>query len=62
VKLIETLRNDEQGATMAEYALLLALIAVAAIGVLQVLGGSITNVFTFSGDAIGDAIPSSSGS
>jgi len=59
---IKTLLKDEQAASMAEYALLLALIAVAAIGVLQVLGGQITGVFERAGDAIDEALPASSGS
>ena len=37
MKVLTQLLNDEQGASMAEYALLLALIAVATIGALQVL-------------------------
>jgi Flp pilus assembly pilin Flp len=62
MEIIKNLCNDEQGASMAEYALLLALIAVAAIGVLQVLGGQIRGVFEFSGDAIDEALPASSSS
>jgi pilus assembly protein Flp/PilA len=62
MELIKNLFNDEQAASMAEYALLLALIAVAAIGVLQVLGGQITGVFQRAGDAIDEALPASSGS
>ena len=60
--ILKTFLNDEQGASMAEYALLLALIAVAAIGVLQVLGGQITGVFERAGDAIDEALPASSSS
>jgi Flp pilus assembly pilin Flp len=41
---------------------LLALIAVAAIGVLQVLGAQISGVFEFSGNAIDEALPASSSS
>jgi Flp pilus assembly pilin Flp len=58
--LIRTFWNDEQGATMAEYALLIALIAVTAIGSLQLMGGSITSVFEFSGDAMEEVAPESS--
>ena len=60
--ILNNFLNDEQGASMAEYALLLALIAVAAIGVLQVLGGQITGVFQRAGDAIDEALPASSSS
>jgi len=38
---------------MAEYALLVALIAVAVIGTLQVLAGSITAVFTATSTEMG---------
>ena len=51
--LIKEFLNDEQGAAMAEYALLVALIAVAVIGTLQVLAGSITAVFTATSTEMG---------
>ena len=38
--------NDEEGASMAEYALLLGLITVAIAGVITVFGGRIAAVFT----------------
>jgi Flp pilus assembly pilin Flp len=59
MKLFSHLLKDEQGASMAEYALLLALIAVATIGALQVLSGQIVGVFQASGDAIQSALPAS---
>jgi pilus assembly protein Flp/PilA len=37
---------DRQGATMIEYALIAALVSVAAVVILGSLGGSISNVFT----------------
>ena len=58
-KILKTLAADEQAASMTEYALLLALIAVATIGVLQVLGVSINNVFTTASDKLETAIPAS---
>ena len=39
------LRRDESGQGMAEYALLAALIAVAAIGAISLLGNQIGDVF-----------------
>ena len=60
MELIKNFWNDEQGASMAEYALLLALIAVSAIGALQLMGGSITDVFDFSGEAMDEVAPASS--
>jgi Flp pilus assembly pilin Flp len=59
MKALKNLLKDEQGASMAEYALLLALIAVATIGALQVLQGQIVGVFEASGDAIDAALPAS---
>ena len=35
--------NDESGATAAEYALIIALVAAAIVGALTTLGGSITS-------------------
>jgi len=58
-KIFKALAADEQAASMTEYALLLALIAVATIGVLQVLGVSINNVFTTTSDKLEAAIPAS---
>jgi Flp pilus assembly pilin Flp len=57
MKVLNALLNDEQGASMAEYALLLALIAVATIGALQVLQGQIVGVFDRTGTAINAALP-----
>jgi Flp pilus assembly pilin Flp len=59
MNVFKNLLKDEQGASMAEYALLLALIAVATIGALQVLSGQIVGVFEASGDAIDAALPAS---
>ncbi|HVA36352.1 MAG TPA: Flp family type IVb pilin [Candidatus Dormibacteraeota bacterium] len=38
--------RDEDGATLVEYGLLLALIAVVAIGALTLLGKNVTNMFS----------------
>ncbi|MEW6728580.1 MAG: Flp family type IVb pilin [Pseudomonadota bacterium] len=43
--LMNKFMRDESGATMVEYAILVALISVAAIVVIQVLGNKINNVF-----------------
>jgi Flp pilus assembly pilin Flp len=59
MNVLKNLVNDEQGASMAEYALLLALIAVATIGALQVLQGQIVGVFERAGDALDTAVPAS---
>jgi pilus assembly protein Flp/PilA len=39
------LRDREEGQAMVEYALILALVSVAAVTVLQALGGKVTNIF-----------------
>ena len=59
MKALINLLKEEQGASMAEYALLLALIAVATIGALQVLSGQIVGVFERAGDAIDTSLPAS---
>jgi Flp pilus assembly pilin Flp len=42
----------EDGQTLAEYALILALIAVVVVGVVFTLGGTITNLFTSASNSI----------
>jgi pilus assembly protein Flp/PilA len=43
---IASLRDQEEGQALVEYALLLSLIAVASIVILQALGVQISNIFT----------------
>ncbi|HXX91834.1 MAG TPA: Flp family type IVb pilin [Acidimicrobiales bacterium] len=45
-------RREETGASLVEYALLLALIAVIAIGALHFLGGSVSNTLNSVGGSI----------
>lgn len=53
VKLISTrmylaltsLRDREDGQAMVEYALILALVSVAAVAILKTLGGSVSSIF-----------------
>lgn len=45
-KVVGRFVRDERGATMVEYGLLVALVAVAVIGAVTTLGGSITTFFT----------------
>ncbi len=49
------LKNRTEGATAAEYALLVALIAVAIIVAVRLLGNSIAGVFTKTGDTLSSA-------
>ena len=53
--MIRTLLKDEQGASMAEYAMLLALIAVATIAAVQALRDQIVSVFNTSASTLGSA-------
>ena len=40
------LRDDQTGQAMVEYALILALVSVAAVGILSTLGGSVKSIFS----------------
>lgn len=41
----QDLRNGESGQAMVEYALILALVSVAAVGILSTLGTSVSAIF-----------------
>jgi pilus assembly protein Flp/PilA len=43
---LQDLRDEESGQAMVEYALILALVSVAAIGILKILGGTVSGVFS----------------
>ena len=43
---LTTLRDREEGQAMVEYALILALVSVAAVGILSVLGTSVSSIFS----------------
>lgn len=51
-KLVASLRRSEQGQGLAEYALILALIAIVAILALIFLGSQISDKLTIVGNAI----------
>jgi pilus assembly protein Flp/PilA len=53
IKALKRLYKDEEGATMVEYALMVALIAVVCIGVVTTLGTRIQGKFTETGAALG---------
>ena len=42
---LTALRNGEEGQAMVEYALILALVSVAAVAILSTLGGSVSSIF-----------------
>lgn len=43
---LTSLRDREEGQAMVEYALILALVSVAAVGILSVLGKSVSSIFS----------------
>lgn len=51
-KFINKMRRDEQGATAIEYGLIAALIAVAAISALDLVGGQVEQTFTKAGETL----------
>lgn len=53
---IQQFIRDEEGVTMIEYALLAALIAVVAIGIITTVGGDVVNVFTAISTALQNAV------
>ena len=42
---LTSLRDREDGQAMVEYALILALVSVAAVAILQTLGGHVSSIF-----------------
>ncbi len=51
-KMIQKLWKDEEGATMVEYALMVALIAVVAIAAVTTIGTNTNTKFTAVGNAL----------
>lgn len=51
-QLVKNLMNDESGQDLIEYALIAALIALAAIGAMQTLGSKISNEFNSVGSSL----------
>jgi pilus assembly protein Flp/PilA len=43
---LQSLRDGESGQAMVEYALILALVSVAAVGILSTLGTSVSSIFS----------------
>ena len=48
--------KDEEGATAVEYGLMVALIAVVIIAAVSLLGETLNNIFSHTGDKIGETI------
>ncbi len=55
-KLMNRFQRDEEGAALAEYGLLVALIAVVCIAAITVLGTNISTVFSSIAASIGAAV------
>ena len=55
MKLVNTFLKDEQGQDLIEYTLLMAFIALAAIGILTGLKGGISGVFSTAGNNLTNA-------
>ena len=53
MNMLKRLWTDEEGVTAIEYGLIAALIAVAIIGAVTLVGGNLTNTFT----AVTNALP-----
>ncbi len=54
---LEKLKDDVEGASLVEYALLVALIAIVVISALNALSNDISFAFTSIGSRIRDAVP-----
>ncbi len=55
--VIKAFLNDESGATMIEYGLVAALVSVAAIVALGLLGDSLVAIFNFVAAALTGSVP-----
>jgi pilus assembly protein Flp/PilA len=55
IKKLMNFIKDEEGVTMVEYALLLVLIAIVAIGAVTILGTNVSTTFQTAADAVGGA-------
>jgi pilus assembly protein Flp/PilA len=55
VNFLRALVKDEEGASAVEYGLILGLIAVAIVGILVIMGGSLQDIFGNASDELGAA-------
>jgi pilus assembly protein Flp/PilA len=53
LRLYTLLKSREEGATMVEYGLMVALIAVVALGAVSILGTNVTGIFQRTADTLG---------
>jgi pilus assembly protein Flp/PilA len=52
LELISNMRNREEGQALVEYALILSLISVVAIGALSLIGTNVNNILTTVANAL----------
>lgn len=55
-KILRALRKNKKGATAIEYGLIAALVAVAAIGAMTALGGSLQSIFSEASSQLNSAV------
>ncbi len=55
-KILRALRKNKKGATAIEYGLIAALVAVAAIGAMTALGGSLQSIFGEASSQLNSAV------
>ncbi len=56
IDILKKIRKDETGVTVIEYALIAALVSVAAIGALTAMGGSLNTMFQAVSNALTTAV------
>jgi len=61
LQLFHAVLLDESGQDLAEYAILIGLIALAVIAAVTLLGGTISTVFNSIGTTLSDAMSSAAG-
>jgi Flp pilus assembly pilin Flp len=59
INFVKSFSNTEEGQDLLEYALLVALIALVAVGAVTAAGGSVKTIFTAIGGALTTAAPAS---
>ncbi len=55
-RMLNEVRRDEEGATMVEYAILVGLISVVAIGVITTLGTTVNTVYSTACTSLSKAV------
>ncbi|HBX24063.1 MAG TPA: Flp family type IVb pilin [Desulfotomaculum sp.] len=56
IKKLKSLFWNEEGATMVEYGLMIALIAAVCVGIVSTLGGQLEGAFEAVSDEVGGAV------